>query len=547
MDELTALEKIGNPDWWVDRCVNDLYFLCRTVLQVVEDKSYGFQDLWYPTHHRICDFVQKYAKPGHKILVLTPRGWVKSYIITVGWTIQQMMKAWIDGRKHHTVLANATQDNSEEFLARIRYNLQYNELLRGFFSDYIPENMDGDTERWTMKEINVGGYRVEAQSAEKNLVSRHFYTLINDDLVNKDNSAGRTQIAKVLDWWALAQSLLHPQGVEILIGTRWDFDDLYGHIIDKFIQPEDKYYFEKSSIVEMHNGKYHLLQMDCWEDPVAETGSTFPTLFPEEKLKELQLTQGDRFNGQYRNNPLAKGRNPFKKEYFFCRWGMDELPETRFTMMLIDPTGKDKESSSSTGVSVIHLSHPKKGFIEFGQRLEMTDMRLAEWIIDNASRWMPEVIGIEDNKFHTLREFLEIMVPQKLKRGTYTSSERMFIKSIPYILVELHPRGRDKDQRIRHLVGWFEDGNFILPKHGAEQLEDELIRFPSSAKKDIADALAYALDHLYFPKKDGPKKTLELDPEEKMTSEQREEKEWREIGKQLGDEDMRADFEESSW
>jgi len=88
--------------------------------------------------------------------------------------------------------------------------------------------------------------------------------MINDDLVNWENSRTPEQLNKVVDWWKLARSLLSPDGIEIIIGTRWDFDDLYGHIIGNFIKPERDYSLG-IPIVELHNGKYHLLQMDCWK------------------------------------------------------------------------------------------------------------------------------------------------------------------------------------------------------------------------------------------------------------------------------------------
>jgi hypothetical protein len=514
-----VLEKFQNPQWWIDQCLNDLYFLCRTVLVTLEDSSYGFKDLYAPTHKRICDFVQRYGVPGNKLLILTPRGWVKSYVITVGWTIQRLLSNLVSGRREHQIISNATLPNAKVFLEKIKHNLQYNELLRGLFRECIPEDPPNKAEKWTLDEFQLNGCLVETGSVEGNLVSRHYKTMINDDLVNKENSGSKEQLLKVLDWWRLSQSLLLSDGIEINIGTRWAYDDLYGFFIENFIQPK-KDYAKGVPIVELHQGKCHLLQMDCWEDPVHETGSTFPTLFPEELLKELQKTLGERFNGQYRNDPLATGTNPFNPDWF-RRWVVAELPPVRNTIMLIDPSGKAKVDSDNTGIVVIHLSSDKKGYIEYGKRHLITDRALADWIIFNAPKFKPDQIAIEDNKYRVIFELLELMIPQYLRLGKVAKDEIEFVKSLPYILIEVGAHGRPKPVRIRNVTGMFENGSFLLPYKDAEDLEEEMIRYPS-LRDDVIDALAYVMDVLAFPSPSDPPKVGSAH----LSAEAREEADW---------------------
>ena len=511
------LEKLKDPNFWVDRCLGDLYFLCRSILTTLEDATPGYKDLYYPTHHRICDFIQRYGLPGNKLLLLTPRGWVKSYVVTVGWTIQRLLGSLKDGRREHQIISNATLPNAKVFLEKIKFNLQHNDLLRGLFSEYLPRNPDTQADRWTQDEINLSGNLIETGSAEGNLVSRHYKIMINDDLVNKENSATKDQLLKVLDWWKLSQSLLLPDGIEINIGTRWAFDDLYGHFIEKFIQPE-KDYGKGLPIVELHRGNYHLLQMDCWEDPVHETGSTFPVLFPESKLKELQLQLGDRFNGQYRNDPLAKGRNPFDPDWI-TRWIINELPPVRYTIMLIDPSGKAQVDSDYSGIVVVHMGTNKKGYIEYAKRHLITDKKLAEWIIFNAPKWHPDVIAIEDNKYQTIYELLELLIAQGMRNRTIPEDEAEYVKTLPYILREVGPKGRPKEGRIRNLTGFFENGTFMLPFRGAEDLEEEMTRYPS-LRDDVLDAMAYILDIMMYPSTTDPPKLSRDHKEQKELEEE---------------------------
>ena len=543
-------EKLQDVNWWREKCKTDLYFLTRCVLQILEDPTPGYKDLYRPTHKRICNFVQRYAREGQKVLILTPRGWIKSYLITIGWVIQRLLCNTTSGNREHGIIDNATIGNAKEFLAKIKYNIQFNELLRGIFADVLPVDCENGSERWTQDEFQILGNRFETGSVEGNLVSRHYKIMVHDDLVNRDNSQTGDQLAKTIDWWRLAQSLLLPTGIELIIGTRWNYDDLYGEIIEKFIKPP-RDYLGKSTYIELHNGCYHMLHIDCWQDVEKETGSTFPHMFPEWKLKQLESEQADRFYGQYRNDPLATGRNPFNRTWI-RHFKMEQIPATRVTRILIDPSGKADVKSDHTGIVVMHFGADKKGYIELGKRFMITDRALADWIIFEAPKYLPDTIEVEDNKFKTIMDFFEVLIPQYIRQGKIDTKYIEFVKRIPNIMIELKPHQRNKDYRIRHLTSWIESGTFMLAHNNTEDLYDELIRYtPKSQRDDIVDALSYCLDGIIFPKKTDPPKFLDLPEELKLTASEREKIEWEEVMKQqhnpaavYGDSE---DWEELEW
>lgn len=525
---MEIISKITNPSWWIDNICNDLYFFCRNVLQILEDGTPGYKDLYYPTHKRMCDFVQQYAVEGEKVILLFPRGWLKSYLITVGWSAQRMVKNWLRGTREHEIISNATLPNAKEFLEKIKYNFAFNELFRGLFRKYIPENLENDAERWTQEELQLNGCKIETGSVEGNLVSRHYKIMIHDDLVNRDNSESALQLNKTKDWWKLAQSLLLTNGIEITIGTRWNFDDLYGYMIESFLRPEKNYHL-KSPIVEVHRGKYHLLQADCWGDQIEEKKSTFPILFPDKKLKAIFREQGDRAGGQYRNDPLAKGINPIKREWF-QRYKAGDIPEIVNTIMLIDPSGKARSTESSfSGMVVLDAGVDKKGYIRFGKRKLVTDLDLAMWTLETAMIYQPNVIGIEDTKFNVIQEMLELVIPQEIKFGRIPEEFKEYVRRLPYILAELKPAGRPKKVRVENLGGYIESGKFLFPYHGAEDLIDEAIKFPASIKDDIVDAFGYVFDVLSFPQPSDPKKLLIVPESLKISDKDKEQKEWEEI------------------
>jgi hypothetical protein len=58
----------------------------------------------------------------------------------------------------------------------------------------------------------------------------HYDLIIMDDLHSELNTANKEQIEKVVQHYKLAFSLLDPGQPLIVIGTRWDYNDVYQYI-----------------------------------------------------------------------------------------------------------------------------------------------------------------------------------------------------------------------------------------------------------------------------------------------------------------------------
>jgi len=526
---MAVLEKLQNPDWWVEKSLSDLFFLCRNVIQTLEDTTPGLKHLYPPTHLRLCRFIEKWAHPGQKLLILMPRGWVKSYIVTCGWLTQRMMKNWRVGRRETWIINNATLPNSIKFLDRNKYNLSYNELLREIYKQYIPRIPESEAIKWTEREINILGTAIETGSAEGNLVSRHYPGgVINDDLVNRENSANKTQIETVIDFWRLSQSLMLPTAIEFILGTRWNYDDLYGYIMADFLKipEEDMKRYRQEPYFEWHRGKFHLFHASCWADPVNEKGSTFPTLYPESRIYELKDEQQERFGGQYLNDPQVIGKTTFKSAWFRETWTPDKLPIKRLNILLCDPSNKAKDESDYTGLVDIDCGSDERIYVKSAVRKKVTDLKAVEWIVETALQHQPMMIGIEENKFNVFRELMKFLLPQMSRQGRIPGHLAAYALRLPRILVELQHHSRPKTLRVGNLAGYCEQGLVILALYGMDDLKTELIRFGTWTYDDLADALAYALDVAVFPKIDEKIPPLIVPEEYKLTHEQREKKFW---------------------
>lgn len=528
---------LTDPQEWIDKCVNDLYFLCRCILQTRQDPTPGFKDLYRPTHKRITDFLTKYAVAGQHCILLFPRHWIKSYIISCGWGLQRIMKNALSGRRESFLFSHAVEPRAIALKGRIKENLLYNDLLKVLLSMTNPEvarqliDPKDTAELWTKEEDRIWGNTLMTGAIEKTLESTHFNIHIGDDLVVKENSRTSTQLDKVEDWWKLARPLLSPDGIEILVGTRYGFDDLYGRLIEKFIKPEKDYHL-KSPIVELHRGNWHLLQADCWEDQENETGSTFPYLFPEAKLKRLQIEMGDEFSYQYRNDPIAKGSHKYKRRDFHYYEEAD-LPLIVNTVFLLDVTDKDKETSDYTGFVVVDIGSNMKAYIRMAKRKKITDRDLIEEMCRIAPRWNPAIISIESTKYGTIQELMEIMVPQILRVGDIPDGYREFVSTLPHICSELSHRGRPKKVRIENMHGYVEDGTILFPRNGAEDLIEELLRLGSWKTDDTADAFGYLQDVLVFPDKLDPGRVILSLKKKEKTLKEKEEQCWEQYKKDV--------------
>jgi hypothetical protein len=444
--------------------------------------------------------------------------------------MQRIMKNALSGRKEGFLFSHAVEPMAIRLKGRIKHNLLYNKFLKTLLSMTNPEvakqlvDPENTAELWTKEEDRIWGNVLMTGAVEKTLESTHFNIHIGDDLVVKENSKTFGQLNKVEDWWKLARPLLSPKGIEILVGTRYGFDDLYGRLIEKFIKPE-KGYNLKSPIVELHRDNWHLLQADCWEDQENKTGSTFPYLFPEKELKRLEIEMGDEFSYQYRNDPIAKGSHKYKREDFHY-YDDAKIPLIVNTVILIDVTDKEKETSDYTGIVIVDIGVDKISYIRRAWREKITDSNLVDLICKETPHYNPATINIESTKFLTILELMELLVPQKLRVGEIPDGYKEFVKTLPHIISELKHRGRAKKIRIENMHGYVVKGRILFPRNGAEDLIEELLRLGSWKVDDTADAFGYLQDVLVFPQKTDPERVFIVPEELRKTPIQIEREEW---------------------
>lgn len=189
-------------------------------------------------HHEWAKILDRFwrDKECDLLLFLCSRGFLKSSFITCYWVIQRIL----ENPNIRILITNEKEDNAKKFLGIIRNHFQNNKMLRHIYGDFTSKQV-----KWTEYEFTVKNRTkplkeptVMIGSIDKSPVSLHMDLIIEDDLQSRINTQTKEQIDKVMQYHKDLVSLLEPGGKRIIPATRWDFNDIYGRIINSFTEKD---------------------------------------------------------------------------------------------------------------------------------------------------------------------------------------------------------------------------------------------------------------------------------------------------------------------
>ena len=474
--ELEALKK----ELTSRKLTHDLYEFNKQVLQVeMGSNTVPLNNF----HEELCDFIMK--EDPKKKLVLIPRGHLKSTLVTVGYSLLRIAQ----DPSVRILIANATYDMATSFLGQIKKHLKDNEVFKDYYGD-----LAASPDRWAENAISVGKRRafgrkeatVTTYGIGGNLVSQHYDVIIMDDIVNRDYVSTAEQIQKTILFYKDALDLLEPNGVLIIIGTRWADSDLYGWIMDKS-SPEQVWKNFDVMIKQAYHGNL-------------DTGESLELLYPEKFTREILTTLKTEkgpyeFSSQYMNDPVPQESAKFKLDWI-KRILEDEFRQREinyFTM--VDPAIGQLKSSDNTAIVTVGVDQWNNWFVVNIIWGKMLPNEIVKLIFANWEQYSPRKIGIEMTAYQKSLQYA--IVDEMRRRNTF----------LP--VVELKA-DRSKEERIEGLIPRYANGGIYHLQQCPfrEQLEDELIRFPRGRHDDIVDALSYG-NQICFPSRAGKPKFRE--------------------------------------
>jgi len=445
----------------------------------------GYKEMDEEVHRPLCEFL--YNRKTKKKLVMMPRGTFKSSVVTVAMSTHEIA---LDPNIR-ILIANENLSNAQKFLGEIKGHLTQNEYFRLLYG-----KMDNakDDAVWNTSEIvvstrtkNMKEPTIDTAGIGVTKVSRHYDLIIVDDPVSRANVGTKEQIENTLEWYKLLLSLLEPDGRLIVIGTRWDFGDLYGTLQESPFKESFDFYIKQAEWLDEETGERKFL---------------FPKRLSPEFLDEVKRQQGTYvFSCQYLNLPVSSENATFKAQWFkyYIDNDLKNVELNRF--LTVDPAISLEKSADFSVFCLCGIDPFNNLYILEIVRKKCLPSEIIETMFDLAVRYKVQSIGIELVAFQ--------------KALKYQINDEMRRRNTFFSVVELkHNNQTSKKLRIEGLQPRYEQGT-IFHRQGdlmTAELEHELLHFPRGRHDDIIDALSFQLEILTVPSK--KKKSRDEDEED---------------------------------
>ncbi len=434
---------------------DDLYFLSKFIL--------GYKEMDPQPHLEMCDFITTWQK--RKKMMLVPRGCFKTSVGTIAHSVQRILQ----NPDIRILIASETYGQAKKFLSEIKGHFE-SEKFKEYYGD-LKRDKGWNEEEITVntRKVNKKEPTVSTAGIDVTKTGMHYDLIIVDDPHSQKNITNAEQIAQVKTWYKLLLSMLEPSGQIMVIGTKWDFSDLYAHIEEELSEEYAIYIRQAGG----HNKELF-----------------FPTRLTQAFLDEQLKEQGNYiYNCQYNMTPVPTEDQTFREsdiQYY------DVAPISCDNFVTCDPsmTEDEKVKGDSTAICVVGIDEKNDWYARHLTNAKLSTNEIIEALFEICLKYKPKYVGIESITF------------QKLLKSQF--EKYCLAKGYFFPIEELKAGGRAKELRIKSLQPIFEQKKFYMPKptYGSvwELLRQQLLHFPRSSHDDAIDALAYVNDLAYFRK-----------------------------------------------
>ena len=475
------------------RAARSLYFFSKAIV--------GHIDLTPTCHMAACLFLQDFARPAK--LYEDPRRHLKSSISTIAFPLWIFARRVVKGQdpKDRIAIVSSTKTNAQRLLRGSKSVVESNNIFQSFFPELIPQF--GNDDVWNSEEIilprkaTTPDPSIDTLGTGGKATSRHYDIILEDDLINEENYDSPGAIEKSIESHKLNKNLLEsPRDLHHVTENSWTSYDLNRHIIDKeratSVLSRSVWGWNPQRSRNLAPAVLRLLEQ---HDPGT---AIWPERFDKVSLAQLLQDMGPRiFSAQYLNDPHDPDVVDFKEEYLkyfeikengdlriLPRRGVDMEIVPRSSLSVCgawDPALEAKSSACRSAVTVVGVDHKDRVFLleVYARRREPLEM--IDDVLRLARKWQPDLgFAIEDVLF---QKVLIDVIKRRAPRFGFSQSLFRGVKPL---------RGKDKEARIRTLVGAaFAEGRVYIQSIQTDFLE-EYIQFPIGKTVDILDAFAYS-------------------------------------------------------
>lgn len=400
----------------------------------------------------------------------------------------QFFPAWYLGRHpdHFVISSSYAQHLADDFGRKVR-NLLTDPLHRAVFPDSVISEDSASVQKLAM--TKNGGYYAIGRGGS--ITGRGGHLIIIDDPLKDRAEANSDTTRRMLQEWfqSVVYTRLMVGGKILVIQTRWHEDDLAGWLLREHID-DGWELINMPAIAEEDEG---------WR---AEGEALWPDRYPLEipaGQKGMSLERIRRAIGTVDFQSLYQQRTGFRDGNDFKASWMDDskfakIDTNQMTKyILVDPANNKAKKSDYTAMMVIGLGPDRNVYLLDIIRDKLSLTERAEKLFRLHRKWKPvRSVIYEQYGAQADRAYFE----EKMDQMSY----RFRIQSVGGKV--------KKEDRIRRLVPWFENGRIYTPENlwyteSYELREVDLIKvfrneeylaFPSAVHDDMMDALSRFLD-----------------------------------------------------
>jgi predicted phage terminase large subunit-like protein len=383
--------------------------------------------------------------------------------------VSYLFPAWFLG--HHPdkkiIMATHTADLSTNFGRRVR-DLVNSDDYRAVFPE-VTLNQDAKAAgQWSTSQ----GGQYYAAGVGGALAGRGADVFVIDD-PHSEQEAKTGNPHVFLSAWEWFQSgplqRLMPDGVIIVVMTRWSMMDLTGQLVNHMIKNPDADQWE---VVEFPA---------ILDEGEANERSLWPEFWPLEELKKKRAGMDTRYwSSQYLQNPTAEGAQIIKREWWQS-WEEEDPPKCDYTIMSLDAAQEAHNRADYNAVTlwgVFFNEETNQNNIillnAWKERMEFPELKRA--MLDDYNEWEPDTFIVEKKSSGAAlyQEFRAMGIPVQ----EFTPS-----------------RGNDKISRANAVADLFASGVVWAPidRRWAQEVVQECSEFPVGTHDDFVDSTTQAL------------------------------------------------------
>ena len=292
--------------------------------------------------------------------------------------------------------------------------------------------------------------------------------IIDDPVKNREEADSEIVSESIWDWYrSTARTRLTPDGAIVIVMTRWRDNDLVGRILEeaKLSAGEQWEVITLPAIAESD------------DENRKEGEALWSNHFTLDNLNQVRMDIGNyEFASQYQQNPVNRETQIFKPELFRYMNLEEVRNQVTSCFITIDSALSKKKNSDSTGVCINWVNAENVWHLK-AYKIKVDPTELIQLIFDLHSVYKPIAIGLEETTMtQAIAPFLNVEMAKK----------NIFPNVVP-----LKHGGVNKEVRIKGLLPRYDRGHIVHITGLCNDLERELLRFPSSAHDDVMDATAY--------------------------------------------------------